>query len=135
MAEISYQWLHMRTTVASIKSVQKIKTKDASLSWDLSVAAFMAERAFWKVIVLDLCNIPVTSSSYHKHGPSCETVAGLQSAILVPPRDARMVTVKDRLSRDWPKQTSCPIAVKGGALPSPGVSSGAPCHLLVALAQ
>ena len=47
----------MRTTLASIKSVQNAKTQDASVSWCvLSVAAFSAWRAFHEVTALDLCN-------------------------------------------------------------------------------
>jgi hypothetical protein len=54
---ISNQWLHIWTTLASIKSVQKAKTQEASVSWGVSsVAAFSAGRAFGKVIALDLCN-------------------------------------------------------------------------------
>src|ERR1700756_1187050 len=54
---ISNQWLHIWTTLASIKRVQKAKTQDASVSWRVfSVAAFSAGRTFHKVIALDLCN-------------------------------------------------------------------------------
>jgi hypothetical protein len=54
---ISNQWVHIWTTLASIKSVQIAKTQDANVSWCvLSVAAFSAWRAFRRVIALDLCN-------------------------------------------------------------------------------
>src|SRR5262245_17379514 len=58
MAAISNQWLHMRTTLASIKSVQKIKVQYTSLSRSFSIPAFTfaAVRGFLKAIALDLCN-------------------------------------------------------------------------------
>jgi hypothetical protein len=41
--------------------VQKIKSQDARLLWVLKVPAFTAERAFLKVITLDLCNGTIIS--------------------------------------------------------------------------
>ncbi len=56
-AMISNQWLHIWATLASIKSVQKAKTQDASVSrCVLSIATFSAWRAFREVIALNRCS-------------------------------------------------------------------------------
>jgi hypothetical protein len=78
-AAISNQWLHMRTTLASIKSVQKIKTQAGNLSRIVSVAAFRAERAFRRAIALNLCNFRAAglitgSTSRVKLPPECKQI-------------------------------------------------------------
>ena len=54
-AEISYQCLHMRMTLASSKSVQKIKSQEPRLWPVLRLLALTAARAFPKVMALVPC--------------------------------------------------------------------------------
>jgi hypothetical protein len=95
MVEISNQCRHMRTTLASITSVQKTKSQDTRSIWGLKAAAFTAARAFPKVMVLDLCNRTIIS----RFGDRINRPLGCQDAYLVPLRDTHSVYNHGRLSR------------------------------------
>jgi hypothetical protein len=70
----------MRTTLASVKSVQKIKSQDTSLLRVLKLPAFVAERAFLKVMALDLCNGKIIIRFDHRIARSHEITRSKLSA-------------------------------------------------------